>query len=318
MLTWPAEVPSGGEFTLEGHRYRVCRNGLEHGVCNWCVRVDEGQSLCRSCRATPVIPDLSVTHNLTRWHRLETAKRRLLIGLLSSGLLRLGHGQALDPPLRFEFPGASATTGHADGTITVDIDEADDDERERRRVQFSEPYRTLVGHLRHEVGHFYWDQAVKSAPRRLAAFRLAFGDERSDYTQALDAYYRDGPAADWPGRCVSAYASAHPWEDWAETFAHYLHMVDSLETAFESGLWVRPRRRSEPSFEPAAGASRQGGEPFVRMLERWMSLTYVLNDLTRGLGLADAYPFVLSTPAIRKLRFVHDTLGAYRRRTSRD
>lgn len=323
MASWPAQVPADGLLLADGGRYRACANTDAHAVCNWAVRVDDDNELCWACRATPVIPDLTVPDNHRRWHRLEVAKRRVLIGLLSLGLLRLGPAAAaLEPPLRFQFlggaPAAEAgsrgpvATGHAQGLITVDIAEADDDERERRRVELNEPYRTLVGHLRHEIGHFYWDQAVRPSRRRLEAFRARFGDERADYAAALQAYYRDGPAPDWRERCVSAYASMHPWEDWAETFAHYLHMMDSLETASESGLWVRSRRSREPRFAPI-GTRAERSPGFDCLIERWRSLTYVLNDLTRGLGLADAYPFVLPQPAVDKLALVHRTLAAYAR-----
>jgi hypothetical protein len=214
--------------------------------------------------------------------------------------------------LAFEFladqPGAQTLTGHADGVITINLAEADDAERERRRRALGEPYRTLLGHMRHEVGHYYWDRLIDGTDRH-GEFRALFGDERDDYEAALQRHYANGPAADWQTQFVSAYASAHPWEDWAETWAHYLHITDTLETAAACGVSIRPRRRDEPTMADApAGAGTLAGR-FDRLIASWFPLTYLLNSLNRGLGIADAYPFVLSPPAIEKLRFVHETVA---------
>jgi hypothetical protein len=195
-------------------------------------------------------------------------------------------------------------TGHAHGVVTVNIAEANDAERERRRQQMGEPYRTLLGHFRHEVGHYYWERLVRHG-RRLEDFRYLFGDERADYVAALETHYQRGPPADWALNFVSAYATSHPWEDWAESWAHYLHMSDMLETAAECGLSLMPQRRDEPVLPRARSGAE---EPFERLIFGWFPLTYILNNLNRSMGLADGYPFVLSTPAIVKLRFVHDTI----------
>ena len=84
-------------------------------------------------------------------------------------------------------------------------------------------------------------------------------------------------------------------------------MTDTLETAAACGLSLRPPRADEPSLKrrPADGQPRAS---FDRMIDDWFPLTYVLNNLNRGLGLPDGYPFVLSPPAIEKLRFVHETI----------
>jgi hypothetical protein len=198
-------------------------------------------------------------------------------------------------------------TGHRNGVITIHVAEADDVEREQRRHQMHEPYRTLLGHFRHESGHYYWDRLLQHSPR-LAAFRLVFGDERADYSEALTWHYQRGAPTDWPQRFISAYASAHPWEDWAETWAHYLHMTDALETAVACGLSLQPLRPDEPSLPPTVRGDRLGA--FGQMLTAWFSLIYVLNNLNRSLGLPDSYPFILSTPAIDKLRFIHETIAA--------
>src|SRR6218665_1784299 len=210
-----------------------------------------------------------------------------------------------------DLPGqAPVMTGHAAGVITLNVAEADDDERVRRRVQLFEPYRTLLGHLRHESGHYYWDQLVRDHPDRLEEFRTLFGDERLDYMQALQAHYAAGDGKpDWRPSFVSAYAAAHPWEDWAETWAHYLHMVDLLETAasyrtrivLPSAEGARPSKPADP-FEGGRGS-------FDEAIAQWVPVTLLLNSLNRSLGQDDAYPFALSEQALNKLRFVHDVIA---------
>ena len=176
-------------------------------------------------------------------------------------------------------------------------------------LRLHEPYRTLLGHFRHEVGHYYWDRLIKDSPR-IDDFRVLFGDERQDYGQALQKHYDQGPRGDWQEQFVSAYASVHPWEDWAETWAHYLHMTDTLETASACGLTLRPRRDDEPTLKsPPPTLSDTRFTAFDRLIDAWFPLTYVLNNLNRGLGLPDGYPFVLSPPAVEKLKFVHETLN---------
>jgi hypothetical protein len=299
-----------------GTKYRKCKNYAEHNVCNWAVPADDPNPLCRSCRLTRVIPDLSKPGNQQAWYKLEAAKRRLVYSLLRLGCPLKSKAEDPEHGLAFEFladaetPGAPrVTTGHASGVITLNLSEADDAEREKRRVDLHEPYRTLLGHFRHEVGHYYWELLVQGSPR-LERFRELFGDERKDYAQALKAHYQKGPPADWQERFVSAYAASHPWEDWAESWAHYLHTTDTLEIAAACGLSLRPPRPDEPVLKEPTVPSGDGAEPFDRVIADWLSLTYVLNNLSRGLGQPDAYPFVLSPPAIEKLRFVHQTIAA--------
>ncbi|MEQ1729598.1 MAG: putative zinc-binding metallopeptidase, partial [Vicinamibacterales bacterium] len=197
-------------------------------------------------------------------------------------------------------------TGHAGGVITINTAEADDAERERRRASMHEPYRTLLGHMRHESGHYYWNRLIEGGPAH-DTFRELFGDERQDYAEALRTHYASGAIANWPDTFVSGYASAHPWEDWAETWAHYLHIVDTLDTAAACGLSLRPARLDEPAL-PAPLAA--GGEAtFDHLIDSWFPVTYAMNNLNRGLGLADAYPFVLAPPAVSKLRFIHETIA---------
>ena len=295
----------------EGQTYRLCTNYVKHNVCNWAVRSDDPNPLCRSCRLTHVIPDISVPENRVAWYKLETAKRRVIYSLMEFQLPLANRIE--DPKGGLEFKlmadppsGPRVLTGHDNGIITLNIDEADDVEREKRRLSMHEPYRTLLGHFRHEIGHYYWDRLVRDSAR-LGACRDLFGDEREDYDAALKRHYANGPRSDWPTRFVSAYASVHPWEDWAETWAHYLHMTDTLETAAACGLSLQPDRKDEPVLEkqPVKPAHRQSFDEIIRS---WFPLTYALNSLNRGMGVADAYPFVLPPPAVDKLRFIHETI----------
>jgi hypothetical protein len=294
-----------------GKLYRLCHNYTAENVCNSAIPSTDPDPLCRSCRLTRVIPDLSVVGHREAWYRLELAKRRLIYTLAMLGLPLAN--QATDPEngLAFEFlaDGPGVMTGHANGVITINVAEANDAEREKRRLQLGEPYRTLLGHFRHEVGHYYWDRLIRDSDR-INAFRELFGDEREDYSKALKRHYEEVAPADWQSRFVSAYASMHAWEDWAETWAHYLHMTDALETAAGCGMSLRPRRSDEPTLIPEPTMHIHRRRPFAQMVDRWIALTYALNNLNRGMGLADAYPFVLSGPAVEKLRFVHETVCA--------
>ncbi len=302
---WTTPVPRA-----EGRTYRLCENQAKYGVCNWAVPSDDPNPLCKSCRLTRLIPDLSFVGNDVAWARLEAAKRRLVYSLMELRLPLQPPGDG-KPGLVFQFmgdpPGGSRVlTGHDNGVITVNIDESDDVEREKRRVSMHEPYRTLLGHFRHEVGHYYWDVLIRDTTE-IDVFRKIFGDERLDYDQALRDRYNQGPRANWPEQFVSAYSSVHPWEDWAETWAHYLHMTDTLETAASCGMSLQPDRPDEPAMEkrPKKPAHSQ---KFDEVISNWFPLTYALNCLNRGMGLPDAYPFVLPPPAIDKLRFVHDAI----------
>lgn len=294
--------------------YRLCQNDKIERTCNWAVPADESSPFCASCRITRVIPNLADPANRAAWYRLEVAKRRLLFTLVELGLWTPQRSDAPGGALTFEFladpdpGGPPVLTGHADGVITVNIAEADDAEREKRRAAMHEPYRTLLGHMRHESGHYYWDRLLRDTAD-LEGFRALFGDERADYAGALAAHYQGGPTPDWQARFVSEYASAHPWEDWAETWAHYLHMVDTLETAATSGVSMQPRRSDEPAMARVPQPVAPQPAAFERLIDSWFPLTYLLNNLNRGLGLTDAYPFVLSTQAVAKLRFVDDVVG---------
>ncbi len=314
---WQSAAPLGSPPADAAPRYRKCQNYVAENICNWAVDADDPNPLCVSCRLTQTIPALDWPGHRDAWFRLEAAKRRLIYSLLELRLAIPSKAEDEATGASFQFladqPQASGDegrvlTGHDNGVIVINVAEADDAERERRRVQMHEPYRTLLGHLRHEIGHYYWDRLIADSSR-LETFREQFGDERQDYATTLQAYYDNGAPADWQQRFVSAYASAHPWEDWAETWAHYLHITDTLETADACGLSLQPHRNDEPLLIQQRPPNNPAEQDFALMIERWFPLTYLLNNLNRGLGLPDAYPFVLSPSALEKLRFVHETLN---------
>lgn len=303
----------GTMMTLKGDSPRRCRNFEVENVCNWMVAADDPNPYCLSCRLTRVIPDLTQPDNRALWYRTEAAKRRLIYTLLELGLPVISKEVDAEAGLAFEFladtPGADGVvlTGHNEGVITLNIAEADDAERERRRMRLHEPYRTLLGHFRHEIGHYYWNLLIRDS-ELLPNWRRLFGDERADYAQSLRQHYENGPAPAWQDSFVSAYAASHPWEDWAETWAHYLHMVDSLDTAAAAGIALRAPRR-DGKLVQMAPVDGNGG--FDTLTRNWVALTLVLNNLNRSMGLQDAYPFVLSAPALAKLRFVHEIVSGY-------
>lgn len=294
-------------------RWRLCANHGPMQACNFAVPAHDPNALCVSCRQTRMLPDLSVPQNKQRWYRIEVAKRRLFFTLARLGLVPTdparSPGHDVGPVYEFlaDQPGQPVMTGHASGVITLNVAEADDDERVRRRIAMGEPYRTLLGHLRHESGHYYWERLVRRAGRQ-EAFRRVFGDERIDYAQALRQHYDSGgEPANWQQAYVSAYAAAHPWEDWAETWAHYLHMVDLLETAADYRTRVRVPGAAGGEAQMQDPYSHEAGH-FDELVAQWVPLTLLLNSLNRSLGHQDAYPFALSPTAQDKLRFVHDTI----------
>jgi hypothetical protein len=291
-------------------RYRFCAN-WEKQACNWLVADDGVETLCTACRHNRTIPDLSNPDHLRRWKLIEAAKRRLFHTLLRLDLPIPAPGDADAEPLVFDFladrpegAGPRVMTGHDDGIITLSLTEADDADRARIRGAMGEPYRTLLGHFRHEVGHYYWDRLIRDAGRE-EAFRAVFGDERADYGEALQRHHDQGPPADWQQSFVSAYATMHPWEDWAESWAHYLHIVDTLETAGAFGLRTRPKVDAVPEFDAVPETDPHAAQDFGTLIEAWLPLTYAVNSLNRSMGQPDLYPFVLPPPAIAKLGFVH-------------
>ena len=304
----------GGLWTspaLGGKAFVYCANSV-HGACNWLVPAEPGGDIyCAACRPNDTIPPIGDPLHLLQWQAIERAKKRLFYSLLRLGLPL--HTRAEDPihglAFRFLADDQSAPekvmTGHDNGLITIALAEADDAERERRRVGMGEPYRTLLGHFRHEIGHHYWDILVDGKPA-LERFRALFGDERADYGQALANHYANGAPAGWNQTHISTYATAHPWEDFAESFAHHLHITDTVEMAAAFGLRVRPKTGDanlvsapvtfDPYMEPDMSA----------IIGHWIPLASLINNLNRAVGQTDAYPFILTPPVIEKLAFINE------------
>jgi hypothetical protein len=296
-------------------RYRYCAN-FQHGVCNWLVADDQPEQFCAACRHNRMIPDLSLPDNARHWKKIEVAKHRLFYTLLKLRLPLVTKSEDPDG-LAFDFIADHTApqghipvmTGHTNGLITINLAEADDVERERQRSQMGEPYRTLLGHFRHEIAHFYWDRIIANTPS-LEQFREIFGDERLDYDGALQQHYANGPLFDWPENFVTAYASSHPWEDFAETWAHYFHMVDTLETAAAHGLSVKSQMSKGGAGLPANINFDPHGTSMDRLVEAWLPLTFAVNSINRSMGLQDLYPFVLTPAVIVKINFVHTRIHA--------
>lgn len=296
--------------------FRLCAHRTAASSCNWLVPASEPAAICLSCRLTRTVPPLDRPRNAARLLHLETAKRRVVSMLQRLGLPLVPKTRDPDNGLAFDFleslPGEPAVmTGHMGGAITLNVAEADDDYREKNRESLREPYRTVIGHIRHELGHYYWDLLVRDTPW-IEPFRQVFGDERADYGEALKKHYAEGPAPDWPGRCISSYAASHPWEDWAETWAHYLHIRSTLETATlyrldisQSPVRVTPFTAEVVRGMPLPPTPPEAVDAFVEWINAWIRLTAVLNETARSMGQPDTYPFVLSGVVVAKMFFVH-------------
>jgi len=290
-----------------GHLYVRCANLESPAACNWLVPAGPKNSpYCLACRLNRTIPNLSIPGNAERWRRIETAKRRLIASLLRLGLPV--HPKIEGDPsvgLAFDFlepdlNSASVITGHSSGIITLNIEEAEPSLSEQTRTRMRERYRTLLGHLRHETGHYYWEVLVREGGRI-----EEFGDESVDYGNALRHYYESGARAGWERNFISAYATSHPWEDWAECWAHFLHMVDTLETATRFGLTV-----IAPGSEVLQGSivtpcEATTPEQFHQIASYWIRLTIAVNEISAAMGNEFFYPFTISPAVLQKLEFVH-------------
>jgi hypothetical protein len=291
----PGYRPPAG--TGSGVERRCANTGI--AACNWLAPAGPGPEpagLCRCCRLTRTRPADDDPAGLAAFARTEAAKRRLVYQLLGLGLPVVpwtdGGDLAFDLLSSRDEP---VTTGHADGVITLDLAEGDDAHREAVRAQLGEPYRTLLGHLRHEIGHYYWP-SLMGGPDDVGTFRALFGDERADYQAAVDRHYAEGAPEGWGETYVSSYATMHPWEDWAETFAHYLHLRDLLQTAHAYGVSVH----GDPADDDALA-----GAGIEEVVAAWLPLSYGLNAVNRSLGKDDLYPFVLTPAVVAKLGAVH-------------
>ncbi len=292
---------------------QLCANA-QTGGCNWLVEDGDPSGFCLACRHNLTIPDLDIPENVENWQRIELAKRYLFYSLTRFGLPLVT--RAADPQggLGFEFlsdggngaAGSPVMTGHADGLIVLNVAEASDAEREARRVSLGEPFRTLIGHFRHEVGHYYWEKLVRDRGAT-DGFRAVFGDERADYGEALRRHYAEGPPQGWEQNFISAYAASHPWEDFAETWAHYFHIVDALDTADAFGLRTSPETDADGLALTTTFDSYRAVNAQV-LVDAWVPLTIAINSINRSMGQRDLYPFVLSVPVFAKLQYIHDLI----------
>jgi hypothetical protein len=274
--------------------YRKCQHYVNEGVCNWMLPSSSEAELCQACELNNVIPDLSKPENNALWLEVEKAKRRLIYSLNRLHLPVVSKSKDPVAGLSFDIKADEGNnrvlTGHNDGLITLNLGEADAAAREKIRLAMKERYRTLLGHFRHEIGHYYWDVLVRDTPA-LGPCRALFGDDQLDYAEALKHHYSTPPAPNYASTFISHYAASHAWEDFAETFAHYLHMVDTLETAEQFGFAGKHLDEASRDFEG--------------LMEEWYKLTVALNSLNRSMGLPDAYPFAIAPAVKEKLGFVH-------------
>jgi len=298
--------------------FRQCANILA-ARCNWLIDASDPSPLCISCRLTSVRPNDDEVDAIAAFAEAEAAKRRLLHQMSGLGLAVIDRAVDEERGVSFEFLSSrnqQVMTGHDDGVITLDLSESDDVHREFVRKQLGEAYRTILGHLRHEIGHYYWPRLVVDGGH-VDAFRTLFGDERISYQEAMDQHYAqqddvgqgDLAANSWVDCHVSQYATMHPWEDWAETFAHYLHIRAGLGTAVAYGVGL-----GDPSL--AAARDTYSPDPDVAVgptVQAWLGLTLALNAMSRSIGQGDLYPFVLSPVVIEKLDFVHRLIESARR-----
>ena len=307
--------PEGDHFhapILPDKQFVYCTNA-QHGACNWLVEYNPGgDPFCRACRHNGIVPPMDNPQNLTNWQIIERAKKRLFYSLLQLHLPLATRNEDAVHGLSFEFLSDEAAaqpvmTGHEDGIITLALKEADDAEREKRRTEMKEPYRTLLGHFRHEVGHYYWDLLIENQPA-LDEFRALFGDEREDYGQALQRHYENGAPANWQQNYISSYATSHPWEDWAETWAHYLHIIDTTEMAAAFGVRLNPKIDVSGELKTRIDFDPYGTDTIDELFAYWVPLASLINNLNRAVGQHDAYPFVLTPTVVDKLGFIQKTV----------
>lgn len=284
-------------------------------ACNWLVP-ESGEAYQRGrCLPDSLIrrePDASDTVAREKLVPTAAALRRLVFQLVDLGLpidpwWRRDNGLAFDL-LSSYSEGNRVTIGHANGVITIDLVESLDAYRESLRVRLGEPYRTMLGHFRHEVGHYYQNVLVETgagADRHLAECRTLFGDERAGYSDAIDRHYTFGPPADWDRAFISEYATMHPWEDFAECFAHYLHITDTIDTSREAGMILhgdRVRFAAPGDVEPLTSYA---DVPVQRLLDDWRWISLFFNRVNTAMGKNPLYPFAIPGPVVDKLDFVH-------------
>jgi hypothetical protein len=317
-------------------RYQKCDNNAEFKVCNGMVNLntfvpvpDKDEVLCFACRFNETIPDLSIVEHIPLWKKMEIAKRRALFTLKALSLPLQTIAQNPDNGLSFDFTtdrdvndhfvsklhGQEAVfTGHNCGHITINLAEADDVARSHTKQAMGEQYRTLLGHFRHELGHYYFDILIAGSPEKHSLCKKYFGDDESNYQESLKKHYQDGAPENWRDNFISEYATMHPYEDWAETWAHYMHIMDTLETAKNfsitgstKGCKVETENVGELNL-PQDAYFFSSQTSITSILDTWMEFSIILNSLNRSMGMNDAYPFVLTQAVRTKLSFIHHAI----------
>ena len=294
-------LDDAGRVEVDDKLLEKCANAVV-AQCNWLVEWTGHPELCPSCALTRTRPADSDLEALKAFGQAESAKRRLVLELNELGLPITGFDDEVPNGLAFDLLSSAAqsvVTGHANGVITLDLAEGDDVHREQMRVELAEPYRTVLGHFRHEIGHYYQMVLIDDAAR--PGFEALFGNPDDDYQAAIDRHYAEGAPEGWQQNYVSSYATMHPAEDFAETFAHYLHIRDTLDTA--AAFAMAPAGSTLDSELP-------GDVGFDRIIEWWLPLSWALNQINRSMGHPDMYPFVLADPVLEKIRFVHGLISS--------
>ena len=284
--------PASREFTGAAP---FCSNRELIG-CNWVATKPGG--LCRSCAMTAMVPDRTVDNAVSNWAKTEAAKRWVLDNLGHWGWFQ-PDDSGIKPVFHMLAEGLTPVSmGHIEGVVTISVAEADEVVRMSRRNALDEPHRSLIGHMRHELAHMIWWRLSRN-DQFLSGFRTLFGDERSNYSRALQRHYNLGPPPDWRDHYLTAYASAHPHEDWAETAANLMHLTDIADSFVGSGF--RAPDISD-DWQPYAESDPD------RLIRASVSIALGVNHINRSMGLSDLYPFVICPSARRKLHFAHHWL----------
>ncbi len=290
---------------LDGQRWIPCARW--DWQCNWLLSEDDGRARCLSCRMDRTVPPADDTMAQEKLGDTGVAKRRLLIQLLELGLPVVPWEESatgLGFDMKSSYSGDKVMIGHANGIITMDLAESLSDHRERLRVVLGEPYRTMLGHFRHEVGHYYQWILVTEDPM-LAECRALFGDERASYSDAIERHYRFGAPDGWEAEYISSYATMHPWEDFAETWAHYLHITCTLSTAAKGAVRLQSDRTHGLIPRDIDPRVDYGDATIEEILADWPWMSLLFNRVNRAMGKDDLYPFLLVEPVRRKLGFIH-------------
>jgi hypothetical protein len=314
-------------------RYQKCDNHADYKTCTGMVNLStfvpvegEKEVLCFACRFNEIIPDLSILEHIPLWKKMEVAKRRALYTLKAMKLPLETIAQNPKSGLSFDFTTdrdvndhfastlknqQAVLTGHDSGHITINLAEADDVARSHAKLAMGEKYRTLLGHFRHELGHYYFDKLIAGSPQKHALCKQYFGDDELSYKDAMDKHYKEGAPENWRNAYISEYATMHAYEDWAETWSHYMHIMDTLETAKNFSITGSTIGNAEETEEvedltlPQDAYFFSAQTSITNILDTWMDFAIILNSLNRSMGMSDAYPFVLTQPVRTKLAFIH-------------